>query len=414
MAERPRLYFCFPYHGVGGVSLLFLRVGEALARAGLADVTLVDYADGYMARHRDPGLTRLAEYADDGALAIPGDAIAIFQSMTPWSIFPGLRPDPATRLLFWNCHPFNLVPTLPGIRTRMQRSPALAKLLLATLLRGFAGRMRRFVRTLLAGDSLVFMDEPNLVTTRDLLGIAVPEPRFLPIPAPEVEPRGQRAPSRRLHVAWVGRIVDFKYHILEHALRALDEAQPALARPVLVTVIGSGEYLPQLREAAAGLRNIEIRFVDELSPDALDHFLRAEVDLLLAMGTAALEGAKLAIPTLLLDIAYGPVAPDYRFTWLHERQGYALGDMANRPGAPREPGSMGRRLAELAADPDGVGQAALQHFRRFHALSVVAAGLISHVVSARCCWGDLQAAGLTDRGLAYSLFTGLRKRFGRK
>ncbi|MBC7037566.1 hypothetical protein G6O47_23990, partial [Salmonella enterica subsp. enterica serovar Enteritidis] len=47
MAERPRLYFCFPYHGVGGVSLLFLRVGEALARAGLADVTLVDYADGY-------------------------------------------------------------------------------------------------------------------------------------------------------------------------------------------------------------------------------------------------------------------------------------------------------------------------------------------------------------------------------
>lgn len=136
MSERPKLWFCFPYRRVGGVSLLFLRVGEELSRLGMADVTLVDYADGYMARHHDPALSTLAAYRDDGVVEVPEDAILILQSMSPWSIYPGLRPSPATRVLFWNCHPFNLVPTLPGARALSQR-PLPGLLLRHTVLAGF-------------------------------------------------------------------------------------------------------------------------------------------------------------------------------------------------------------------------------------------------------------------------------------
>jgi hypothetical protein len=389
-------------------------VGEALAHAGLAEVTLVDYVDGYMARHRQVGLTQLAAYRDEEDLRIPEDAVAIFQSMTPWSIFPRLRPEAGTRLLFWNCHPFNLVPTLPGMRTAMQRRPLLAKLALGTILRPYAARMRRFVRLLLARGSLVFMDRPNLETTEELLGLEIEDPQYLPIPAPEVPAREVLAIGGALRVAWVGRVVDFKYFILAHALRQLDAAQAMIGMPVEVTIVGSGDYHARLVTEAAALTRIDIRFIGEMSPDAVDAMLRERTDLLLAMGTAAIEGAKLAVPTLLLDIAYGSVDADYRFSWLHEREGLTLGDMASRRSRPDGRGSMTARLHELLGDPQAVAAADLAHFRRFHALSVVATGLSTKAASALCRWGELEAAGLTRRGLVYTLFARLRKRFGKR
>ena len=46
---KPHLYFIFPYRGIGGVPVLFLRVGEYLAKHELAMVHFVDYSDGAMA-----------------------------------------------------------------------------------------------------------------------------------------------------------------------------------------------------------------------------------------------------------------------------------------------------------------------------------------------------------------------------
>ena len=77
-----QLYLCFPFRGVGGVSVLFVRVAEYLAAAGLAKCYLIDYSDGYMAMHRDPSLIELVEYPESGKVHIPGGATIIFQSMT--------------------------------------------------------------------------------------------------------------------------------------------------------------------------------------------------------------------------------------------------------------------------------------------------------------------------------------------
>ena len=47
------------------------------------------------------------------------------------------------------------------------------------------------------------------------------------------------------------------------------------------------------------------------------------------MGTAALEGAKLGIPTILLDISYKSIKSEYNYRWLYERDGKTLGDNIN-------------------------------------------------------------------------------------
>src|SRR5690606_28464442 len=51
LPQAPKLFFCFPYRGVGGVSLLFMRLGTFLAEQHGMEVTLIDYADGFMAKN---------------------------------------------------------------------------------------------------------------------------------------------------------------------------------------------------------------------------------------------------------------------------------------------------------------------------------------------------------------------------
>lgn len=410
MADRPKLWFCFPYHGVGGVSLLFLRLAEAIAEARTAEVTLIDYPDGYMAQNlRHPGVN-LASYSDDGALAIPADAVLVLQSMTPWSIFPGLRPAPQTRLLFWTCFPFNLVPPVPGLRAFFQHHRRLARGLFATAMRGFRNRMRRFVALLVERQALLFMDGENLRITSEQLGTAIPNPAFLAIPAGSAEARPDLPLHQPLQVVWVGRIVDFKFHSLARALHDLDRIASSLPGGITLTIIGDGEFRERLRREAAATHQVRVEFLDYVAPDQLDKLLGEKTDLLLAMGTAALEGAKLAVPTLLLDIAYRPLPADQAFRWLFAAKNCSLGDLATRPDRQREQDSLAKRVAELLADPRAIGLKCREHFTRNHALPSIAAGIIRHAATSRCTWADLESQGLLRPGRAYRLFVTARKR----
>ena len=418
MPDMPKLFFCFPYRGVGGVPLLFLRIAEELSARREAETYLVDYVDGFMAKHRKEGLTHFIEYRDDSEVQIPSDAVAVFQSMTPWSIFPALKLSPQTRVLFWNCHPFNLVPTLPGLRRPMQRSVTFGRIILATLLRSYRNKMLRMVRLMLARRALVFMDRGNVTTTERYLGLVIPDPVYLPIPA-LTPARFKTAPVRNfqvlgLRVAWIGRVVDFKYHILRKALAELNLLQPELDLRIDVTIVGSGDYAKKLRNATLAMNCIRVHFIDHLAPHLLDNFLLDETDILMAMGTSALEGAKLGTPTLLLDVAYGEVPSGYLFQWLHERKGFSLGDVLGPEHIAPGNHSLADRLGEASADYMGVSARAAEHFKKFHALPTVAEELLTFARESTCTYGDLASAQLVERGVMYSIFNILRKKLVRK
>ena len=413
MPDIPKLFFCFPYRGVGGVPLLFLRIAEELSARSKAETYLVDYSDGFMAKHRKEGLSHFIEYREDIVVRIPNDAVAVFQSMTPWSIFPALKLSPQTRVLFWNCHPFNLVPTLPGLRRQMQNSTTFGNIVLATVLRSYRNKMLRMVRLILSSRALVFMDQGNVTTTERYLGIAIPDPVYLPIPA-QTPVRFKTTPVRNfqlegLRVAWIGRVVDFKYHILKKALEELNRLQPELVLRIEVTIVGSGDYVKKLHNDVLKMNSIGVQFIDNIAPHLLDDFLLDEVDILMAMGTSALEGAKLGTPTLLLDVAYGKVPSGYLFQWLHERKGFSLGDVLGTEHITPSNDSLADRLGEALVDYMGVSARAAEHFKNFHALPTVAEKFIKFARETTCTYGDLAAEKLVERGLIYSIFNKLRK-----
>jgi hypothetical protein len=387
----------------------FARLAKVLVARGHT-VFVVDYVDGCLARNIEDPRIRLIPYEDGAAVALPDDTLAVFQTMTPWSIFPGLRPAAGTRLLFWTCHPFNLVPTVPGLRRLIQTGPRLGRPMLRWALPSYWSKVRAFLEILRAHRAIVFMDKGNLTNTERYLSVSLRDGELLPIPvavnAPnDAPPASARAPLR---VAWVGRVVDFKYHILTRAMERLDSAAAAANRPVRMTVVGDGDYLPRLERDARALRTLEVEFRGKLPPSAVAGFLSTEVDVLLAMGTAAIEGAALGIPTVLLDFSYQPVAEDYRFTWLHQGAGYSLGELigSEHSGAA---GSMLGLLNDVWSRFAALSREARDHVAHNHAVEPVCDRFLELAERSSCRWEHLQSAGVLQPGWLYRMHKSIRR-----
>lgn len=410
--DAGKIYFCFPYRGAGGVSLLFLRMGVFLAEARRRNVVLIDYADGFMAQNLRSDKVELIEYHDDGLVDIPADATLVLQSNNPWSIFPGLRVSDKTTLIFWNCFPFNLVPVLPGLRDFLYRRPVALKILLGTILAGRRKINSQLVRKMHDSRSIFFMDDENLRITERFLNLSLRGPVFLPIPAlPQTErPIAPAKLQPPIGMIWVGRIADFKVHILWRVLQDVDDWCRTTGHKVTFSVIGNGNRRETLKSASAGLEALEIKFVDEMPADKLHDFLSGNgFDLGFCMGTSALECARLGIPTVLLDATYGVVSPSYRYRWLHEETGYTLGRIlfANAP-YPK-----GQTLADLMArflrEHTDISTSAFDYFENNHALPAVADRFLSLASKAEFKWHRLSKGVIGNRDLGYRLFAVARK-----
>lgn len=415
LCRLPKIYFCFPYRGVGGVSLLFLRVAEFLVKKGLAECHIVDYADGFMAKNQANRSVILEIYDDkSGSVLIPPDAIAIFQSMTPWSIYPGILIDKGTHIFFWNCYPFNLIPLLPGFRRWMQHSYVFGNLVLNTLLRPYKNKMRRLVQLMLDKGSLVFMDSTNVCITERYLELSLPNVEYLPIPLEAKQglilcSEDKNFKDHDLRIIWVGRVVDFKFYTLQRSLIEINRLQPKLGIGVAITIVGSGDYERHLKKDVESLPNIHFKFINYVQPCDLDGFLVANADLILAMGTSALGGIRLGIPTILLDVAHAPVSRDYVFTWLHERFGYTLGEVIQKGALIKDNSSLEERLDQLFKNYPIVSTEALDYFNKNHEISGVANKFMEAISKCSCTYGDLNSAGLLARGKIYKIFVTIRK-----
>jgi len=335
--------------------------------------------------------------------------------MTPWSIYPGIRPESGARIFFWNCYPYNLVPLFPGLRRQMQRHEAFAKILLSTLLLGYFIKTRKFVKKLLKHNALVFMDRTNVENTKRYMNVKIDEPLYLPVAIDGSSGNAATKDKKRdlrsgLRVTWIGRVVDFKYFTLLHALREMNRLQSSFGIPFDVSIVGAGEYLQRLKAETANLHNLNCKFIDHIAPRELDRFLINETDMVVAMGTSALQGARLGIPTILLDIAHGPVSDGYVFSWLYQRDGFTLGDIIPLHPVVLENDSLRHRVKELINDFRGASEKTLNYFKQNHEMDTVALDFLRFVDKSSCTYGDLSSANFFDRGFVYPFFKKIREK----
>ena len=403
------IIFCFPYRGVGGVSLLFLRMAEYIVSKVEVNVYCIDYEDGFISAHIKDSRVSVLSYSDEVSLVVPEKSLIVFQLMTPWSIFPNLIIPVDCKVFFWGCHPYNLVPHVPIFDKLLKKNRLVHKWVLKTLFYPYWLKSKRFLDVLSKYDALAFMDSPNRMNA-EWLYMPLYQDGFLPIPALNGDARIGHVLVEPLHLFWVGRIVDFKYHILSYTLNQVNEYAKLNNKKIEFTIVGDGDYLDQLKIDCAGYSYFEINFIDCMSTNDLEEFMSDNVDLVFAMGTSALESAKLAIPTVLLDVAYNSVRPGYQFTFLHRGDGATLGNLidsdffaVSHSDDISSMESLSDIFSVLESDYDSIANATRSYFYDNHSMEKVSKIFLERIYRSSLPFGELQRSKCLTKGLFYTL-----------
>lgn len=325
-STKKNLYFFFPYRGVGGVPVLFLRLANHLSNINLYNISLIDYTDGYMAKNYDKSKdVELVKYETNEMINFKDNDIVVFQSMPLWGMPSNLNFSKKTKLIYWNLHPYNMFGYASGISKYFKN-----RFIQNIVTIGFRYFIyfydKKAVQIFNDKKSIYFMDSENYIKTKELLDIEISNPLYLPLVIDDIDNIKQNyIPNHDiLNCIWIGRIGDFKVYILLYTLQQLNKIAKNYRKSIVFNIVGTGEYLDYLHKQTNSLTHIEIKYIDYIAPQDLKEFL-TDIDIGFAMGTAALDFAKYGLPTVLLDFAYEEITQDYKFDWLFNTQDFTLG-----------------------------------------------------------------------------------------
>lgn len=324
--KNKKIIFCFPYRGAGGVNMMFMRLASYLHN-NKYDVALVDYTDGDMATNKEDNI-ELIPYCDNKEVIIPKNSILIFQSMTPWSIYPSLKIHESTNIFFITTLPANFYPVLPGfLRNIMYEGGIVAKLFWNTLLLNEYKKSKLFLNLIESKNSHAILDMDIVCNLQKSMNIKLSQPKILPLFSEDVGKNLFLEQIKRekniLTLGWVGRIADFKISILNHTMKDAFDYANKIKKEVNFIVVGNGEYEEKLFDETS--EYFKITHIAKIKPSELNKFLLT-FDMLFAMGTSALDGAKLGIPTVRLDYSYKSIPKNYKYKFFHEVKGYSMGE----------------------------------------------------------------------------------------
>ncbi len=241
----------------------------------------------------------------------------------------------------------------------------------------FLGKM--FLRKLLASDSLIFMDDTGPESLKREYGIMIDNPRFLPIPVPDEEKNIYVEESRDLdknvNLTYIGRAVDWKMYPLKKIIEDATEANESITFHIVVDSISSFKKFIDINEYQDS--RLTFKIYENLRPSEIKPFLIKHADLNFGMGTAALHGAAIGIPTILMDYSTKHFPGDYSYRWLHESKHFSLGKNIEKVPIPK--GIELKDVLSLArtrSEREKLSSDSFQYVTNYHSLSAVVAKLI--------------------------------------
>jgi hypothetical protein len=155
------------------------------------------------------------------------------------------------------------------------------------------------------------------------------------------------------------------------------------------TIIGDGPFKNKLSDLDVNHNWFRLEILGSLKLNVLDSYLIENTDVLTGMGTSALEGAKLGIPTILLDISYFPVKGDYIFKWLHETKNYDLGHDITKLDIQEGNLSLNKMFDEILFNYNNLSKRTIDYFINNHEMKTVMDKFILKVNESEMKFSDI-------------------------
>jgi len=382
--------FVFPYREISGVPVLFYTMANAFARyfKDKYTVSVVDYSDGVMAGYIDKDVS--LKVIETGKPCVLDDDYIVMQGILPSAMRPEYRISDKSKILFWVLHPLNFLPIVFPInffRNYIENHVKEYSEIVRKYYRKEYDSLNTFIKKIDEGNALVFNTETYYTETSMFLDYKIKDIKILPVAASDPAKVNKKEATEVLNCGWVGRLCDFKIHILNYTLNKVSAY--ALEHNIKIDfhIIGTGELEHLLGTFDnANFRQIK---VGSLKKTELDQYLAEHVDLAFSMGVSAIESEKLGIPTVLLDVAYEPVREGYKFKWFHHIDNYDIGHMITD--SDFEPGNdtLGIILREYTNDHEKLSKLAYDHYYKNYSTIAIAGKLDSLLDRITVTWGDL-------------------------
>jgi hypothetical protein len=412
--SKLKICFYFPYHEVSGVPVLFFRMANQLAVSNnLIKIYVIDYEDGSIAKNLiiNCNIT-LLPFVDGVTISPPVDSVLVMQSILPYSMRNELKILPNTKLFFWNLHPDCLIPTLiplPYLRDIQNRNFDVYRLLANSVYSSLFKNIRKFVEKAIAKKSLFFMDQSNVDKTAKYLNLNISKIDFLPVPALEstIIKSNNLKNKEEINFTWVGRLCDFKSHILIYTIKKLSMLAFNEKIKIKYSIIGDGLFKSEIQKLAVKNEWFTVEMLGSMHPDNLDSYLLNNTDVLTGMGTSSLEGAKLGIPTILLDISYFPIQGDYKFRWLHHSINFDLAHDINQNDFAEGNSSLNEILYDLLNNYKETSIKSLEYFSQNHEMKGVLENFISKINECEMKFSDINPS-LLNKSVVRKIYDKMR------
>ena len=193
----------------------------------------------------------------------------------------------------------------------------------------FPGLTRKCIFFLREKAGILFGDQYALTKNAERFNFKPEDFKLLPVPVP-VPPQNKYL--ERLHdtnqdafgFTYVGRAVDWKIYPVKKLIRDLLN-RPFNGKKVALYIVTDNAVQFQKQLPPPDDKMLRVEFFENLSQKELTEFLCQRSDLHFGMGTAALDGARLGIPTVLLDLAFREFPENYRYDFVQDSDASFIG-----------------------------------------------------------------------------------------
>lgn len=407
--------FFFPSKVIGGSELLFVRLARFFTEERGITVHVIDYVDGVLARSLEDSNVEVIDYIPGKKAQIPSGTCLVTSATHIFLLSSMLSVPPETRLLFWFLHPYSLLNLLPKCNLLMKLTPATLRYILKGLFFQERHAIKRTLRYAHSCSGLLFMDSENLRINQLLFDLDLTLPNYLPIPLGDEpafcnkEDRTCRSPRNGLiNLGWLGRLADHKVYTLDFVIREAHNYARMTGQRILFHVIGGGEYRSYLESRLPRDGLLEVHMAGTIMGNDLNRYLCENVDVLFAMGTSALEGARLRIPTVLLDACYTELPRNYMFRWLFETTGYDLGLIISSSSVPQHRHSFAEIIEVVMKDRNRLGELCREYYEKNHSMTAVADRFGEFVNSSRLTFCDMEDGNYFRAGRIVQLWQSIK------
>ncbi len=408
--------FYFPYFEDSGVPVLFYRMANEIAISNPnITISIIDYEGGVMWRNILflKNITRI-KFEDEVEVSPPHSSILVMQTFVPYYWPKELVISENQKLFFWNLHPHNLIPSLlpfPLLRKIPFNNTKAYKILSLFYYKRIQS-LRNYTRCLIDNKGLAFMDKSNLDYTAEHLFLPIKNRDFIPVPASgsNLHLYNQNAVflNKIVRIAWIGRLCDFKSYILVYSIKKLNEIAKEFNHiQFQFDIIGDGPFENYIKSETKNCIEISIHFHGSIPHSDIDNFILANTDIIMAMGTSALEGAKLAKPTIILDPTLEEIKDDYIFRMLYDTKEFDLGHFVTSEDFLKNNRSLHNLLNEIIFNYNIHATKSFNYFEQYHNIKQVKTIFLEKVLKSELIYSMIDKS-VFNKGFFLKLYNKIR------